>query len=97
MGVVWDEKFNYLLNKGLLQQISDKKVNINNKNRIYNPSKLSKVLTKAVDSLYKKQYPKESKPKRRFRNVKKYQKAVPMYCYSMIKMVILFKIGFWDS
>ena len=45
-------------------------ININNKNRIYNPNKLSKVLTKAVDSLYKKQYPKESKPKRRIRNVK---------------------------
>ena len=70
MNVVWEEKFNYLLNKGLIVQISDKKININNKNRIYNPNKLSKVLTKAVDSLYKKQYPKESKPKRRFRNVK---------------------------
>mgnify|MGYP003340884199 CR=1 FL=1 len=68
MGVDWNDKFNYLLNNGLVEQISDKKININNKNRIYNPNKLSKVLTKAVDSLYKKQYPK--KPKRRFRNVK---------------------------
>jgi hypothetical protein len=69
MDVDWGGKFNYLLNKGLIQQISDKKININNKNRIYNPNKLSKVLTKAVDSLYKKQFPKE-KPKRRIRNVK---------------------------
>ena len=70
MGVDWGGKFNYLLNNGLIVQISDKKVFIKNKNRIYNPNNVSKVLTKVVDRLYKKQFPKESKPKRRIRNPK---------------------------
>ena len=69
MDIDWCGKFNYLLHNGLIVQISDKKISINNKNRIYNPNNLSKVLTKVVDRLYKKQSPKE-KPKRRIRNVK---------------------------
>ena len=69
MNVDWNVKFIHLLSNGLIEQISDKKVNINNKTRIYNPNKLSKVLTKEVDRLFKKQNTKE-KPKRRFRNVK---------------------------
>ena len=46
-------------------------MNIKGKGRIYNPSKPpSKIITKVVGSLYKKQFPKESKPTRRIRNVK---------------------------
>ena len=61
----------YLLDNQLIERISNKKLNINGKGRIYNQDKPpSKILTKAVGSLYKKQFPQESKPKRRIRNVK---------------------------
>ena len=64
-------QINYLLDNQLIKRISKNKLNINGKGRIYNPSKPpSKILTKVVDSLYKKQFPQESKPKRRIRNVK---------------------------
>ena len=62
---------NYLLNNGLTERISNKKLKIKGKGRLYNPPKPpSKILTKAVGSLYKKQPPNESKPTRRIRNVK---------------------------
>ena len=56
----------------MIERISKKKLKIKGKGRIYNPSTKppSKILTKVVGSLYKKQFPKESKPKRRIRNVK---------------------------
>ena len=61
----------YLLDNQLIEQISKKKLNINGKGRIYNQDKPpSKVLAKVVGSLYNKQFPQESKPKRRIRNVK---------------------------
>ena len=61
----------YLLDNQLIERISNKKLNINGKGRLYNQDKPpSKILTKAVGSLYKKQFPQESKPKRRIRNVK---------------------------
>ena len=61
----------YLLDNQLIERISKNKLNINGKGRLYNQDKPpSKILTKAVGSLYKKQFPQESKPKRRIRNVK---------------------------
>ena len=66
-----EAQIGYLLDNQLIERISKKKLNINGKGRIYNPPKPpSKILTKAVGSLYKKQFPQESKPKRRIRNVK---------------------------
>ena len=64
-------QINYLLDNNLTERISSKKLKIKGKGRIYNPSKPpSKILTKVVGSLYKKQFPKESKPTRRIRKVK---------------------------
>ena len=61
----------YLLDNQLIERISNKKLNTNGKGRLYNQDKPpSKVLAKVVDSLYKKQFPQESKPKKRIRNVK---------------------------
>ena len=66
-----EAQINYLLYNNLTEQISKKKLKIKGKGRIYNPPKPpSKILTKVVGSLYKKQFPQESKPKRRIRNVK---------------------------
>ena len=66
-----EAQINYLLNNNLIERISKKKLNINGKGRIYNQDKPpSKILTKVVGSLYKKQFPKEPKPTRRIRNVK---------------------------
>ena len=75
-----EAQINYLLNDDLIERISNKKLKVKGEGRIYNPSKPpSKILTKVVGSLYKKQFPKESKPKRRIRNAKEAQKAVPRY------------------
>ena len=58
-----EAQINYLLNNDLIKRISHKTLNIKGKGRIYNPSKPpSKIITKVVGSLYKKQFPKESKP-----------------------------------
>ena len=66
-----EAQINYLLYNQLIKRISKNKLNINGKGRLYNQDKPpSKILTKAVGSLYKKQFPQESKPKRRIRNVK---------------------------
>ena len=66
-----EAQINYLLDNNLIERISSKKSKVKGKGRIYNPSESpSKILTKVVGSLYKKQFPKESKPKRRIRNVK---------------------------
>ena len=66
-----EAQINYLLNNNLIERISNKKLKVKGKGRLYNPSKApSKVLAKVVGSLYKKQFPKESKPKKRIRNVK---------------------------
>ena len=66
-----EAQIGYLLDNQLIRRISKNKLNINGKGRIYNQDKPpSKILTKVVDSLYKKQFPQESKPKRRIRNVK---------------------------
>ena len=62
----------YLLNYELTERISNKGIlNIKDKGRLYNPPKPpSKILTKVAASLYNKQFPKESKPTRRIRNLK---------------------------
>ena len=67
-----EAQINYLLGNNLIERVSSKKLKIKGEGRIYNPSNKppSKILTKVVASLYKKQFPKESKPKRRIRNVK---------------------------
>ena len=66
-----DAQINCLLDNNLIKQISKKKFKIKGKGRIYNPPKPpSKIHTKVVGSLYKKQFPKESKPTRRIRKVK---------------------------
>ena len=66
-----EAQIGYLLGSQLMERILQKKLNINGKGRIYNPPEPpSKILTKVVGSLYKKQFPQESKPKRRIRNVK---------------------------
>ena len=66
---VVETQINYL-NNNLIERISNKMLKIKDKGRIYNPSKPpSKILTKVVGSLYKKQFPKEPKPTRRIRNV----------------------------
>ena len=66
-----EAQINYLSNNDLKERISNNKLKINVKGRIYNQDKQpSKILTRVVGSLYKKQFPKESKPKRRIRNVK---------------------------
>ena len=49
----------YLLDDQLIRRISKNRLNINGKGRIYNQDKPpSKILTKVVGSLYKKQFPK---------------------------------------
>ena len=66
-----EARISYLLNNNLIERISKNKLTINGKGRIYNQDKPpSKILTKVVGSLYKKQFPKEPKPTRRIRNVK---------------------------
>ena len=66
-----EAQISYLLDNNVIEQISKKNLNSKGKGRTYNPPKPpSKILTKVVGSLYKKQFPKESKPKRRIRNVK---------------------------
>ena len=66
-----EAQIGYLLDNQLIKRISKNKLSINGKGRLYNQDKPpSKILTKAVGSLYKKQFPQESKPKRRIRNVK---------------------------
>ena len=69
---VVETQINYLLNNDLIERISKNKLKIKGKGRIYNPPKPpSKISTKVVGSLYKKQFPsEESKPTRRSRNVK---------------------------
>ena len=67
-----EEQISYLLNNNLIERISKKKLNINGKGRINTQDKPpSKILTKVVGSLYNQQLPKESKPTRRIRKVKK--------------------------
>ena len=71
MEVDLNRKVGHLLNSNLIDNISEKRLDINCKGRIYNPSKPpSKILTKVLNSLYNKQVPKESKPTRRIRKVK---------------------------
>ena len=54
-----EAQINYLLNSNLTERISKKKLNTNGKGRVYNQDKPpSKILTKVVGSLYKKQFPK---------------------------------------
>ena len=66
-----EAQISYLLDNSLIERISSKKLKVKGKGRIYNPSRSpSEMLTKVVGSFYKKQFPKESKPKRRIRNVK---------------------------
>ena len=66
-----EAQIGYLLDNQLIKRIPKNKLNINGKGRIYNQDKPpSKILTKVVDSLYNKQFPQESKPKKRIRNVK---------------------------
>ena len=51
-----EAQISYLLYNNLIEQISKKKFKIKGKGRIYNPPKPpSKILTKVVGSLYKKQ------------------------------------------
>ena len=58
-----EAQIKYLLHNNLIEQISKKKLKIKGKGRIYNPPKPpSKILTKVVGNLYKKQFPQESKP-----------------------------------
>ena len=71
MEVDVNRKVKHLLNSNLIEQTSDQKLKINGKGRIYNQNKPpSKILTKAVNSPYNKQFPKEPKPTRRIRKVK---------------------------
>ena len=70
MEVDLNRKVEYLLNSKLVERISTKKLKINGKGRIYNPTKPSKILTKVVSSLYNKRLPQEPKPGRRIGNVK---------------------------
>ena len=64
-------QINYLLDNNLIERVSKNKLKIKGKGRIYNPSKSpSKIPTKVVGSLYKKQFPQESKPNKRIRKVK---------------------------
>ena len=66
-----EAQIDYLLDNNLIERISSKKLKLKGKGKICNPSKPpSKILTKVVGSFYKKQFPKEPKPKRRIRNVK---------------------------
>ena len=66
-----EAQIKYLLHNNLIEQISKKKLNIKGKGRIYNPPKPpSKIFTKVVGNLYRKQFPQESKPKKRIRKVK---------------------------
>ena len=55
-----EAQINYLLDNNLIGRISSKKLKVKGKGRIYNPSTKppSKILTKVVGSLYKKQFPK---------------------------------------
>ena len=74
-----EARINYLLDNNLIERISNQKLKIKGKGRLYNPSKApSKILTKVVGSLYNQQFPNESKPKKRIRNVKINQQVVLM-------------------
>ena len=54
-----EAQINYLLNNKLIERASKNNLNINGKGRIHNQDKPpSKILTKVVGSLYKKQFPK---------------------------------------
>ena len=65
-----EAQINYLLNNDLTERISNNKLKINGKGRIYNPPKPpSKILAKVVGSLYNKQFLKESKPTGRISNL----------------------------
>ena len=70
MDIEWGDKYTSLVNKGLIQELPGNKISINGKNRRYNPNKISKILTKTVNALYRKQYRKENKPERKIRNLK---------------------------
>ena len=60
-----EAQIKYLLDNNLIERISSKKLKVKGKEGIYNPAKSpSKILTKVVGSLYKKQFPKEPKTKR---------------------------------
>ena len=62
-----EAQISYLLDDNLTEQNSKKKLKIKGKGRIYNPPKPpSKILTKVVGNLYKKQFPQESKPKKTY-------------------------------
>ena len=66
-----EAQINYSLNNNLIERIPNKKLKVEGKGRTYNPSKPpSKILTKVAGSLYKKQFPEESKTTRRIRKVK---------------------------
>ena len=52
-----EAQISYSLDNNLIEQISKKQLKIKGKGRIYNPPKpLSKILTRVVGSLYKKQF-----------------------------------------
>ena len=54
-----EAQINYLLNNDSIERFSNNELKVKGKGRIYNPSKPpSKILTKVVGSLYKKQFPK---------------------------------------
>ena len=62
MEVNSNRKVEHLLNNSLIEKTLMNKLKINGKGRIYNPSKPpSKILTKVVNSLYNKQFPKRTK------------------------------------
>ena len=57
----------YLLDYNLIEQISKNNLNIKGKGRIYNPPEPpSKILTKVVGNLYKKQFPSRIKTKKSY-------------------------------
>ena len=58
MGSGVEAQINYLLNNILIDRIPNKKLHNHGKGKIYNQDKpQSKILTKVVGSLYKKQFP----------------------------------------
>ena len=71
MGVDLHRQVEHLFNNNSIETISQNKLKINGKGRIYNQTKPpSKILTKVVNSLYNKQFTKEPKPTRHIRKVK---------------------------
>ena len=72
MEVDLNRKVKHFIKQQFNRQKFKEQLKVNGKGRIYNQNKPpSKILTKVVNSLYNKQFPKEPKPTRRIKKGKR--------------------------